>query len=289
MLAHDVYVEKNFELWPGVLRLAAGGGAAHAAIDAAMDATRETASSLIADADLVARGSLDMLPRGMAARMIPEAARTLAQALGGLATDAAFMPPLLVALPGAVCDVVLAAMREAGPLDFAMVALGDTLAFHREAGASLPVSPSMPLVLGEFVRALGGGEGGAALAGQACLFPTSGAADVVAAQSKGAALAAFVAATIADAMTLPAARPRRTRIVDPLAAHAWEGRAITGASGLVPPDEIWGTLSKGMKCALVLREKRLLGAAAFALKGRGRTIGSIDGDSLVRFGVSEWR
>lgn len=290
MLACDAYVEKNFELWPGVLRLAAGGAAAHAAIDAAMDAARETASSLIADADLVARGSLDMLPRGMAARMIPDVARTLAHALGGLATDRALLPPLLVALPGAVCDMVLAAMREAGPLDFAMVALGDTLAFHREAGVSLPVLPSMPLVLGEFVRALDGGvEGGVALAGQTCLFPTLGAADSVAAQGKSAALAAFIAATMADAMTLPAAKPRRTRIVDPLAAHAWEGRTVAGASGLIPSGEIWEALSKGMKCASALREKRLLGAAAFALKGRGRTVGSIDGDRLVRFGVSEWR
>lgn len=289
MLAHDAYVEKNFELWPGVLRLAAGGSAAHAAIDAAMDAARETASSLIADADLVARGSLDMLPRGVAARMIPDVARTLAQALGGV-SDLALMPPLLVALPGAVCDVVLAAMREVGPLDFAMVALGDTLAFHREAGASLPSLPSMPLVLGEFVRALGGGaEGGVALAGQACLFPTSGAADGVAAQGKSAALAAFIAATMADAITLPVAKPRRTRIVDPLAAHAWGGRAVAGAPGLISPGEIWEALSKGMKCASALREKRLLSAAAFALKGRGRTIGPIDGDRLVRFGVSEWR
>lgn len=290
MLARDAYVEKNFELWPGVLRLAAGGLGAHAAIDAAMDAARETASSLIADADLVARGSLDMLPRGVAARMIPDVARTLAQALGGSASQAELLPPLLVALPGAVCDLVLAAMREEGPLDFAIVALGDTFAFHRETGVSLPSLPSMPLVLGEFVRALGGGvEGGVALAGQGCRFPTSGIADAVAVQSRSAALAAFIAATMADAITLPIGKPRRTRIVDPLAAHAWEGRIVAGSPGLIPPEEIWEALSKGMRCASALREKRLLSTAAFALKGRGRTIGPIDGDRLVRFGVSEWR
>jgi len=84
-------------------------------------------------------------------------------------------------------------------------------------------------------------------------------------------------------------KPRRSRIVDPLVAHAWEGRVIADAPGLIPPEEIWEALSKGMKRAGVLREKRLLRAAAFALKGRGRTLGPIDGDRLVRFGVSEWR
>lgn len=285
MLTTDAYVEKSFELWPGVLRLAASGSAAHAAIDAGMDAARETAASLIADADLVARNSLDMLPRGLAARAIPDVARTFAQALGAVP-----LPPLLVALSGAVCDAVLAAMRGAGALDFAVAALGDALAFHLDTGASLPILPSMPLVLGEFVRALGGSaEGGVALAGHGCVFPTSGVADGVAVQGKSAALAAFAAATIADGMTLPAVKPRRARIVDPLIAHAWEGRVIADATGLIPPEDIREALSKGMKRASVLREKRLLRAAAFALKGRGRTLGPIDGDRLVRFGVSEWR
>jgi hypothetical protein len=285
MLTTGAYVEKSFELWPGVLRLAASGADAHAAIEAGIDAARETAASLIADGDLVARNSLDMLPRGAAARTIPDVARVFMQALG-----AADMSPLLVALPGAVCDVVLAVMREAGALEFAVATLGDALAFHLEAGASLPLLPSMPLVLGEFTRALGGGaEGGVALAGHGCFFPTSGIADGVAAQARSAALAAFIAAAIADSMTLSTAKPRRARIVDPLVAHAWEGRIIADAAGLIPPEDIWEALSKGMKRAGILREKRLLRATAFALKGRGRTLGPIDGDRLVRFGVSEWR
>jgi hypothetical protein len=250
-----------------------------------MDAARDTAATLIADADLVARGSLDMLPRGLAARAIPDAARAVAQALGAISP-----PPLLVALPGSVCDVVLAAMRGAGALDFAVAALGDAMAFHLDAGAALSMLPSLPLVLGEFVRALGVGvEGGVALSGQGSVFPTSGIADGVAVQARSAALAAFLAAAIADATILPVARPRRARIVDPLVAHAWEGRAIADAPGLIPPEDIWEALSKGMKRANALREKRLLRAAAFALKGRGRTLGPIDGDRLLRFGVSEWR
>jgi hypothetical protein len=285
MRASDIHIEKSFELWPGVLRLAASGGDAHAAIDAGIDAAREAAANLIADAELVARGSLDMLPRGAAARSIPDIARTFLQALGAVS-----LPPLLVALPGAVCDVALAAMRAAGAVDLGIAALGDTLAFHLGAGASLPVLPSMPLALGEFVRALGGGAGGGvALAGQGSVFPTSGVADGVAAQGGSAALAAFAAASIADAMVPSIVKPRNARIVDPLVARAWEDRVIADAPGLIPPEEIWEALSKGMKRASALREKRLLRAAAFALKGRGRTLGPIDGDRLVRFGVSEWR
>ncbi|MGB3811578.1 MAG: hypothetical protein WA943_15910 [Parvibaculum sp.] len=285
MLATDTCVEKSFELWPGVLRLVASGPDAYAAIDAGIDAARETAASLIADAEIVVRGSLDMLPRGVAARAVPEVARSVMDALG-----ASRMPPLLVALPGAVCDVVLTAMRSASPLDIGLVTLGDTLAFHLDAGAVMPALPAMPHVIGEFVRALGSGaEGGAALAGLGHFFPTAGVADGVVVQGKSAAVAAYLAASIADSMTLPATKHRRTRIADPLVARAWEGREIADAPGLIPPEEIWEALSKGMKRAAGLREKRLLRAAAFALKGRGRTLGPIDGDRLVRFGVSEWR
>jgi hypothetical protein len=279
----DSHIEKRFELWPGVLRLMAAGPGAHAAIDRGMDAARAVASTLMVDAELIARGSADVLPRGIAARHALEAARGIAQVVGD-------QVPALFALPGAVCDFVLHAMRGAGPIDVAVVALGDALAFHLEGGAGFPMLPSMPLVSGEFARALGSStEGGIALAGLSSAFPTSGVADHVVVQGKSAALAALAASSISDSVTVAERKPRRARIADPLVALAWKGRDAAGSAGLVAADEIWAALSKAMRRASALREKRLLRAAAFALKGRGRTLGPVDGDRLLRFGVSEWR
>ena len=286
MLALDTYVEKSFEIWPGMVRLAAAGPDAHAALDAGMDAVRELAGSLMADAELLARNSFDVLPRGLASRAVLDHARGLAQSLG-----AAPLPPLLVALPGAVCDAVLAAMRAVAKLTFASVSLGDALACHFSGSLSPSVMPALPQIAGEFIAALGpdAADGGVALAGTTRGFPDTGIADLVAVQSADASLAALVAASIADAMTWQGARPDRRRIVDPLVSQAFAGRDLVTAAGLIPPEDIWETLSKGVKRATLLRDKRQCHGAAFALKGRGRIVGPLGGDRLLRFGVSEWR
>lgn len=287
MLSAGILAENSFELWPGLLHLVACGRDAHAAVEAGMDVARETAADLVGDAELVARGSLDVLPRGLAARQLLEAARALVQASG--AAGAGGMSPLIVALPGSVCDRALAAMRDAGSVEFAAASLGDSMAFHLEAGADMPVIPGISLVLGEFVGALGASAGGVAMAGLSCAFPTSGVADRVAAQAQSASHAALAAATIADDMRASAAKRRLERIGDPLVARAWKAREITGNVGLLAPEEIRNVLSAGVRRASVLRERHLLRAAALALKGRGRTLGRVDGDRLLRFGVSEWR
>ena len=287
MLALDAYVEKSFEIWPGLVRLTAAGPDAHAALDAGMDAVRDIAESLMSDAELLARNSFDVLPRGAAARAVLETARGFAQSLG-----AAPLPPLLVALPGAICDAVLAAMRGAAKLTFASAALGDALAYHVAGLLPPALLPAMPQVSGEFVGALGlqlGEGGGVALAGAARLFPNTGVSDLVAVQSASAALAGLVAASLADAMTWSGARMARRRIVDPLVSRAFSGKEHCAVQGLIPPEDIWETLSRGMKRATALRERRQFQAAAFALKGRGRTLGPVSGDRLLRFGVSEWR
>ncbi len=65
--------------------------------------------------------------------------------------------------------------------------------------------------------------------------------------------------------------------------------ATNDDDGLIDADAVWQVLSAAVRQATVLRDKRLLGAAALGVKGRGRTIGPVDGDRLLRFGVSEWR
>lgn len=286
MLPLDTYVERSFELWPGVLRLAAAGPDAHAALDAGMDAVRDLLGSLMGDAELLARNSFDVLPRSAAARAVLDQARSFAHSLG-----AASMPPLLVALPGAICDAVLAAMQAAAKLVFASVSLGDALACHFVGGLPSAMVPALPQVSGEFLAALGHNAtgGGVALAGTTRGFPDIGVADLVAAQSSSAVLAALVAASLADAMTWRGARADRRRIVDPLVSQGFAGRELVIAPGLIPPEDIWEVLSKGVTRANVLRDKRQFQAAAFALKGRGRIVGPLGGDRLLRFGVSEWR
>ncbi|WP_422562293.1 hypothetical protein [Parvibaculum sedimenti] len=290
MLKTEIYLEKSFELWPGLLRFAITGEGAYAALDAGFDAAREVAATLMVDAELIANagGSLDLLPRGHAGRLASDAMRAMTQAVP--TAQPSDLPPLLVALPGAVCDVVAEAMRNAGSCDTVVVSLGDALSFHVEGGAVLPADLSLPLVTGEFLRMLGEGRsGGVALSGAQAHFPTSGVADRVVLQAKSAALASLAAAYMADGMTVPGMPRCKERIADPLVARAVEGRPLAGNTGLLAPEAIWDALSGGMKRASLLREKRLLRAAALALKGRGRTLGPIDGNRLLRFGVSEWR
>lgn len=271
MLAAEHLAGKSFELWPDVLRFAASGEGAEAALAAGLAAARDLASSLAVDAALIekmgAAGSLDMLPRGPAGRLVPEAARALMQGAGAMKPGE--MPSPLVALPGAVCDHVLAAMREAGAFETIVVSLGDAAAFDVRDGAALPAEGPVSPVLGEFLRALGPGQrGGVALAGLGGTFPTSGAADRVAVHAKNAALAALAAAFIANGTTTP---------------------ALGREAGPPSPEAIRDGLAAGMKRARGLGEKRLLRVCVLALKGRGRTLGPVDGDRLLRFGVSEWR
>jgi hypothetical protein len=284
MLTLDSHAEKTFEIWPGLLHLVAAGAGAHAAIDAGMDAVREASESLMGDADLLSRGSLDVLPRGAAARHALEVARGAVHGFG-----AQSLPPLLVALPGALCDVVLAAMRRVEALDFCAVALGDALAFHMDSAVAPAVWGALSPVAAEFAQGSGRLEGGVAIAGVSRAFPGSGVGDLVVAQSENAALAALSVASLADALVWPRARVRRQRIVDPLVTQAFRDHPLVEAPGLMPPEDIWETLSKGMKRAILLRDKRLFIAAAFAVKGRGRVVGPVGGDRLLRFGVSEWR
>lgn len=288
MLATDSFVEKKFEMWPGLLAFTASGEGAHAALDLAMDKARAICDSLMGDAELLSRGSLDVLPRGAAARHALEAGRLVASALGAQPA-----PALLVALPGAICDLVLADMREAGGVDAACVSLGDACSYMAGPDGAMP--QGMPLVGQEFAMALGaaGRSGGIALGGASHVFPTTGIADLVAVHSGSAAQSALLVASVSDMMDWRGAKARRGRIVDPFVAEAFKGEKLVEPVGLVPPEDIWEVLSKGARRAGVLRDKRLFTACAFALKGRGRIVAPVGsglgGDRLLRFGVSEWR
>ena len=284
MFAVSVPVEKTFEIWPGKLSFAAGGAGARDALDAATDMARSLARAVIEDAELLAQGG-DVLPRGVAGCQALEPVAAFRDMPGG------DLPPPLAALPGAICDTVLDAMRRAaGEADFIIVALGNAASLHEAPGIALPPDADMPPVLAEFARALGPGiQGGVALGGIHSAMPTQGALDLAAVQSKSAAHAGFAAALVADVAAAGFTPPKGDMPRDRLLAAGWAGRAIARAPGLVEPEAIWDALSASVRQASALRDRRLLSAAALGFRGRGRTIGPIDGDRLLRFGVSEWR
>ena len=289
MFAVSSYVQKSFGIWPGKLTLVAAGAGARDALDAGMDMARDLSLTVMADAELLARRANDSLPRGRAGRLCVEAVHIFRNAF----PDGP-LPPSLSAMPGALCDAVHDAMMEAaraaGGAGFVAASVGNVVAVHRPPGSVIPDDTEIPALLLEFLAALGEGtQGGAALGGVRSTMPARGPVDLVMTQSKSAALAGIAAAVIADAGEGLGDR-RCSAPKDPLVALAWEDIPVNMSSaGLMEPDLVWQALSASFRCATAIRDKRLLRAAALGLKGRGRTIGPVDGDQLPRFGVSEWR
>ncbi|MBC7102287.1 MAG: hypothetical protein H5U13_03520 [Parvibaculum sp.] len=289
MFAVSRPVEKSFEIWPGKLSFAAAGDGSREALDAAMDIARDLSRSVLEVAELLAKGVANALPRGRAGRIAVETVNLFRELIPSLE-----FPPVLAALPGAVCDAVLEGMLDAarrnGGVGFIAVSLGDVLALHQEPGVAAGVDGSVRPVLGEFVSALGAGiHGGAALGGNRSCVPTCGALDIVAVQSKSAAAAGLAAAIVTDAAADTIAVPRGATPRDRLFAMAWRERSVTASVGPVEPESIWQVLSASVRQATALRDKRLLRAVALGFKGRGRMVGPVDGDRLLRFGVPEWR
>lgn len=96
--------------------------------------------------------------------------------------------------------------------------------------------------------------------------------------------------------TATAHPPDIVSVVAPSAAAAATAAQAIGAAiappGSVPPgdaDAIWEALSRGARLAQQFRASRRIAAAAMTWKGRGRTVGPVNGDLLVRYGVSAWR
>jgi hypothetical protein len=289
MFATSRLVEKSFEIWPGKLSFAALGDGAREALDVAMDVARDLSRPVLADAELLATGQENVLPRGRAGRLALETAVRFREALPQTG-----FPPSLAAMPGAICDVVLEDMRNAarasGGAHSIVVSLGDVIAIHQEPDVAGGASGVVPPLLGEFVSALEGGiQGGVALAGNQSAIPTSGPLGIVAVQSISAAMAGFAAAAVADASADTVSVCEGSSPRDRLFAFAWQNRFIAGPTGLVDAELVWQALSVSVRQAAFLRDKRFLGAAALGFKGRGRTVGPVDGDRLLRFGVSEWR
>lgn len=277
--------EKSFEVWPGLLHVVATGPAALEAVELGFSLARDFSADVMADACAIVSGTPEAV-KGAPARALPEAVEALAPIL-----RAEDMPPDLVALPGALCDALLAGMERAGVCDFAAVSLGDVMAFGGRVEEAREVVSVLPPLLSEFLRAAPPmTTGGVALAGVRCGGPSDGVADRVVVLAANGAQAALAASTLASAcavqpgMAISEERPR-----DRLYAAAWQGRRLIDETGHMEPEAVWDALSGAARRGRTLLDRGGIKAAALTLKGRGRVIGRIKGDALLRIGVSEWR
>lgn len=246
----------------------AQGAGVETALDLGVARLKSLSEDAMSDLHLVSGGSLDVLPRSEAARVALEAARTAAHA--GHAEHSAMAARY--ALTGALADQALSAMRSSDtPLMAAYVASGECCAFAIEEGTALDVpAASRGALWLEVVRALqpGNARGGIAVAGSRVPESADGDADAVAVYAGSTAEAALSAVLVADAVELSvmASRP-----------------------SIPSPEDIGEALSKGIRALSPLKQANIVRGGILAFRGRGRLVGPISGDGLLRFGVSDWR
>lgn len=209
------------------------------------------------DRTLLARGDRDgtaVLPRTETARNVAAEALAVGQA-GGRRLAAA------PAFDAALADAAVRALRAVSPriavstgaaFAFALPEAGTFDSFHGAADAR---AAELLLTLDAPV-ALKGETGGVAVA-----EARSGAVAGVRARSAAAAL---------------------------LCAQAIAG-AVPEVTGEPSAEAVFDALGQGARVASALKAAGHLRGAVLSLRGRGRTIGPMDGDRLLRFGVSDWR
>ncbi len=174
----------------------------------------------------------------------------------GLLTSGA---PAAIGDAGDPAAVILAASLAASAWHVLETPSG--LHLHLPPGASIPLDAGKGDLAWEVARSLSAPQTGAPL--RASIAAATGAAlDAVVVVTALGGEAPRLAATLA-AMPLP-----------------------TLEDG---PDAIWDRLAHAARRAQALRTEGRLAAAALAYRGRGRLIGGLRGDLLIRFGVSAWR
>lgn len=246
------------------MRLAAAGfdvdiAAEPAAVEAAAEALAALAPSLARDVALAAA------PGGAEPLFVSEpgqAAAEAARAFGGMVDGAA--------IGAATADWLLArGLHAAGGGAVIRVAQDHSMAWIGPVSRAVEGLERPPVSI-DLVRDLGGaGKRGLAMAGRRAgeVPAPGGLADIVVVLAASALRARIAARAIAGAIT---AGPQ----ADP---------------GPIPAERIFEALSAGARLAQRHRAGRLIEAAVLTAKGRGRAIGPVKPDALVRFGVSEWR
>ena len=80
----------------------------------------------------------------------------------------------------------------------------------------------------------------------------------------------------------------RSAALAQLCASAIE-KSIVPPAGELSAEVVWDVLGAGARVASALRSAGHLRGAVLTFRGRGRVIGPLEGDRLLRFGVSNWR
>lgn len=237
------------------------------ALDVGLTCLHQAATEAAGDLDLISQGSLDILPRSEIARTVMEAARTAAQA--GHPDHS--VSAARYALSGALADKVVSKMLDGGTLSSAYVVSGECGAFSINMDGVLDVPAELRNALWlEVIHGLRPGviKGGVAVAGTRVPGSADGEADAVAIYARSGAEAALSAILVANSVELSETAKQRP---------------------IPSTEEIWDALSKGVRVLSPFREANLVRTGVLALRGRGRRIGTILEDRLLRFGVSEWR
>lgn len=243
------------------------GSEADSALEAGVAFLSQAAADAEGDMDLISHGHLDVLPRSEAARTALEAARTAVHA--GHPDHSATAARYAVA--GALADQTVQDMGTCAHLSSAYVVSGECGAFSIDFEAVLDVPSDLRGALWlEMIRGLRPGviKGGIAVAGRRVQNSADGDADIVAVYARSGAEAALSAILIADSVELSDRAKRQA---------------------IPATEDIWDALSKGVRVLSPLRQANLVRTGVLAHRGRGRCIGQIAQDRLLRFGVSDWR
>lgn len=183
-------------------------------------------------------------------------------------SGAAGAPPLLApALDAALMDAALGESLEASSPNRFGIAHDKSIAYVLAADAQFPDLPDMPDGMAfELLRSL---DAPVALRGE-----VGGVAVVTASNWSASAEAVGVVA--------------RSACLAQLCATAIE-KMVSRPDGELSPEVVWDALGDGARAVSSLRSAGHLKSAVLTFRGRGRAIGPIEGDRLLRFGVSNWR
>lgn len=232
---------------------------------------------LPADLELIDAHGTDALPRSAAGRAMMEAMRQVHEAVGHTAREPSVSPRF--AAYGALADLWVAEEKAEGAIfeEGVLLAAKPGGVWQEEAAVHARKASELMAHAGAFGAAQCAGTGGG--------LPSLGLADTVCVLSKNAALAAYASAYIAHGVQAEGVKASYIQGKDRFLGAYEAVREVP----VMEPDLIWEALSRGVRLASALKSKGLLRACVLTLKGRGRLIGPIEGDRLLRFGVSQWR
>lgn len=241
-------------------------GAREAAFGAAYARFETVLTELTAELDLL-RAPVGRAPRGSIARRMYEAALPFAD---GVTTP-------MIAVAGAVAEEILAAMREAGPLQRAYVNNGGDIALHLGEGARFRVALAGAdnSALGRVEITARDGIHGIATSGQRGRSMSRGIADSVTVLARRAAQADAAATMLGNAVDLPGHPAIRRAPADELRPDSdLRNLPVVTHVGPLAVAEIDRALHRGTTAAADLHRQGRIAAAALFLQGQSRILSS---------------